>query len=171
MTGRLRTRPATAGALLLLLIVALTGPLAHAHGLRVSVQAEIDALRGQAFYADGTPAAGSRVEIYDLADGDVPAAAGITDADGRFYLAAALGRSYRVVVDGDEGHRAEAVAMLAPAAAGMELSAALRAEIAPLREDVARLQQRIRMSDVIGGIGFIVGLFGGIAWLMARRRS
>lgn len=152
-------------------LLALMTATAQGHGLHVSVQPEVDALRGQASFADGTPAAGARVELFGLADEGTPAVASITDAEGRFRFPAAPGGSYRVVVDGGEGHRAEAIAQLAPPAAGVELSAALRLELAPLREDIARLEQRIRLSDVIGGVGLIVGLFGGAAWLASRRRS
>ncbi len=153
-----------------LLALILVGTTAHAHGLRVSVQPEIDALRGQALYADGTAARGERVELHELDGAGAPVATAVTDADGRFRLPASTGRTYRVVVEGDEGHRAEAIAVLAAPAAGAEVSAAIRAEIAPLREDLARLEHRIRMGDVIGGVGFIVGLFGAAAWWMAHRR-
>ena len=161
-----RPLPALAAALVLTLAAAA----AHAHALRLSVQPEVDALRGQALYADGTAARGERVELFEVGGAQSPVATAVTDAEGRFRLPAAPGRTYRVVVEGDEGHRAEAIAVLAAPAAGAELGAAIRAELAPLRQDLARLEHRIRMSDVIGGVGFIVGLFGAAAWWMARRR-
>lgn len=165
------------------LTLAVVGVGAHAHGLRISVQPQVDALAGQVLYADGSPARDERVALFDGA-GKTPVATTVTDADGRFRVGAVAGRTYRVVAQGDEGHRAEASVVLAPAAtvpgaAGASdpsasaagLSAAIRAEIAPLRADLARLEQRIRLSDLIGGVGFLVGLFGFMAWFKSRRRS
>lgn len=162
-----------------LLLAALWLPLALAHGLNVSLQAAADGVTGQAFYADGTPARNEAVTLF-TAGADKPLAEASTDAQGRFRLPLTRAGSYRVVVDGDEGHRAEAaivwapVAATAPAMANGEsaaaLAAAVRAEVAPLREDIARLQARVRLSDLIGGIGFVVGMFGAYAWWRARTR-
>lgn len=167
-------RPVCLAAFALLLAVA-TAVLAH--GLRVTVLADGDALRGQAFYADGSPAKGERVTLFAAPDGMAALAQTVTDADGRFRLPAEAGRSYRVVVDGDEGHRAEAMVVAGSgvkagaAAASAELAGLIRAEVAPLREDLARLEARTRLADVIGGVGIIVGLVGLLAWWRARRRA
>ncbi|MFT3758920.1 hypothetical protein [Thauera sp.] len=75
---------------------------------------------------------------------------------------------YRVVVEGDEGHRSEAEALRVESGAAAAADAdALRL----LREDIARLEQRIRLQDILGGIGYILGLAGLSAWFMARRRA
>ena len=181
-------------------------PAAHAHGLRVSVQAQPDGVAGQAFYSDQTPAAGERVELYAPPDAAAPIAHQASDAQGRFRFQVAPGRSYRVVVEGEEGHRSEAQIALAPLAdtpivrtskavastartsmpgvptpgvstpeastPGVDaaaLAAAVRTELAPLREDLAHLETRIRLHDLIGGIGYLVGLAGLYAWWRARR--
>lgn len=178
----------TLAALLLASLLGLALPgSAAAHGLRVSAQAEADGLRGQAFYADGIPARDEAVALY-AGDASQPQAQARTDADGRFRLPLTRAGRYRVVVDGDEGHRGEAAVVWAPlaAAAGTasatatnaaptaavdaaQLAAAVRAEVAPLREDLARLHARIRLSDLVGGIGLIVGAVGLLAWWRARR--
>lgn len=162
--------------LFLVLGLALLGNAA-AHGLRVSAQAEAEGLRGQAFYADGSPARDERVALYE-GDAAQPLAQARTDADGRFRLPLTHAGRYRVVVDGDEGHRAEAAVVWAPMAAAAtaavdaaQLAAAVRAEVAPLREDLARLEGRIRLSDLIGGIGLIVGAAGLLAWWRARHSA
>ena len=178
----------TLAALLLAALLGLALPgSAAAHGLRVSAQAEADGLRGQAFYADGSPARDETVALY-AGEATQPQAQARTDADGRFRLPLTQAGRYRVVVDGDEGHRAEAAIVWAPLAAASgtasgptlgaattatvdaaQLAAAVRAEVAPLREDIARLQARIRLSDLVGGIGLIVGAVGLLAWWRARR--
>ncbi len=151
-------------------------PAARAHGLRVSVQAQPDGVAGQAFYSDQTPAAGDRVELYAPPDAAEPIAHQASDAQGRFRFQAAPGRMYRVVVEGEEGHRSEAQIMLAPlpgstapGADAAALGAVVRTELAPLREDLAHLETRIRLHDLIGGIGYLVGLVGLYAWWRARR--
>jgi nickel transport protein len=174
--GRVVRRSFAQVALALLLGVLLAGA-ALAHGLRVSAQAEAEGLRGQAFYADGSPARDETVTLF-AGDAAQPQAQARTDAEGRFRLPLTSAGRYRVVVDGDEGHRGEAAVVWAPlaatAASGAEaaqIAAAVRAEVAPLREDIARLQARVRLSDLVGGIGLIVGAAGLLAWWRARRGS
>jgi nickel transport protein len=152
----------------LVLLVGLCTCLAvHAHGLRLAVQSDADGLRGVASYADGSAAAGSAVELLV---GERVLRQSRTDAEGRFRLPVDESGTYTVVVHGDEGHRAEAVAVFKPAAGGAT-AAALREELAPLREDIARLEQRLRLQDIIGGLGYIVGALGLLAWWRARRKT
>jgi nickel transport protein len=165
----------------LLCLVVLSPALAHR--LHVAVQADAAGLRGQAYYADGTPAARERVSL--LGAGAAVLASTTTDAHGRFELALASAGSYRVVVSADEGHRAEAqidwtpllpvtaappTEATAAAADAAALAAAVRAEVAPLREDLARLEARVRLADVVGGVGILVGAFGVWAWWRSRVR-
>ena len=142
------------------------GP-ALAHGLWLSVHAEGEAVVGQARYSDQTAAAGLFIDILDPATG-ATLAQGSSSADGRFRIGVPPLPRYRVVVEGDEGHRSEAEALRVESGAAAAADAdALRL----LREDIARLEQRIRLQDILGGIGYILGLAGLSAWFMARRRA
>lgn len=47
---------------------------------------------------------------------------------------------------------------------------AVSRQLAPLREQLDAFEERVLWRDVLGGIGYIVGLFGLAAWLMARHR-
>lgn len=166
------------GWLLAGLLLVCTVPVL-AHGLSVSLQPVADGLRGQAIYSDGSPARGEFATL--LVEGeDKPLAETRCDADGRFHFALAAAGRYRVVVEGEEGHRSEARSdWTPPAAAGGAagpadaalLTATLRNELAPLREDIARLQARTRLADLVGGIGILVGLCGAFAWWRSRRRG
>jgi len=40
----------------------------------------------------------------------------------------------------------------------------------PLRDDLARVEDRARVRDVVGGIGYIVGLMGIVSYFKARAR-
>jgi nickel transport protein len=46
------------------------------------------------------------------------------------------------------------------------VDAAVQKQVRPLREEVELLRNETRMRDVVGGIGYIVGVFGLIALLM-----
>lgn len=48
---------------------------------------------------------------------------------------------------------------------------ALARQLHPLREQLAAFEDEIRLRDVIGGIGYIVGFAGLLAWFGARRKN
>ncbi len=55
-----------------------------------------------------------------------------------------------------------------------ELAGLLREELAPLKAQLARLaaaQERAGVREVVGGLGWIAGLFGLAAWWAGRRRG
>lgn len=164
----MRQRPLSAhrltrcAALACLLLAPL--PPAAAHSLHLTAHAEGGALQGRASYSDQSPAAGVLVEVRDPAD-DRPLTEGLSDADGRFRLPVAPRPLYRVSAEDDEGHRVQVDAQAVGVQSGN--ADALRL----LREDIARLEQRIHLQDVLGGIGYLVGLAGLMAWWQARRRA
>ncbi|MFV1852509.1 MAG: hypothetical protein ACMZ66_17630 [Thalassospira sp.] len=47
---------------------------------------------------------------------------------------------------------------------------AVARQVGPLREEVNSYRNDVRMSDVMGGIGVIIGIFGVSAWIVARRQ-
>jgi hypothetical protein len=51
------------------------------------------------------------------------------------------------------------------------INRAVASQIGPLREEINAYRTEVRMSDVLGGIGMILGIFGISAWLMARRQT
>jgi nickel transport protein len=153
----------------------LLSPLAVlAHGLSVSLQPVADGVRGQAIYTSGAPARDEYVMLL-AGNREERLAEARCDDDGRFHFALPAAGRYRVVVEGEEGHRSEAeIDWLPPAGTAATadtaaLTAVLRAELAPLREDIARLQARTRLAEIVGGIGILVGLLGSYAWWRARR--
>lgn len=71
-----------------------------------------------------------------------------------------------------------AVASIPPSAAaagwpaGLEeiVARSVAAQIAPLRAQIDAYEDRLRFRDVLGGLGYILGVAGLAAWLWARRR-
>jgi nickel transport protein len=61
-----------------------------------------------------------------------------------------------------------------PATGSDELSAlieeAVRREVRSLREQLEGYEERVRLRDVLGGIGYILGIAGIASYLMGRRR-
>lgn len=57
--------------------------------------------------------------------------------------------------------------------AGLEdmVARSVAAQIAPLRQQIDAYEDRLRVRDVLGGLGYILGLAGLAAWLWARRRG
>lgn len=163
-----------------IVVVAALPAAAVAHALRVSVVLDADGARGRALYADGTPAREVSVSLYEAGNEAKPVTETRTDADGRFRVALAAAGTYRIVVEGEEGHRTEARIVWSQqqasgGAASADLAAvvgaAVRNEAAPLREDIARLEERIWFAELVGSVGILIGLAGASAWWRARRRN
>ena len=51
-----------------------------------------------------------------------------------------------------------------------ELAAVVRAEMRPIRREIAALKETRDMQSILGGIGYIIGLFGVGFYLAARRK-
>jgi nickel transport protein len=170
---------------------------ALAHKMKVFAAAEGATISGYAYFNGDSRAIGSRVKAVG-ADGR-PVFEGRTDEQGRFAFPVAQRMDYRITVDGDDGHAASftiaaaelpdglpapdgaaPVPAAAPPSAAIPQPAAgddLRAfveqsvsrQIRPLREQIDAYQEKIWWHDVIGGIGYIVGL-AGLAFGWASRR-
>ncbi len=48
---------------------------------------------------------------------------------------------------------------------------AVAKQIAPLRAELNRQQEKTRLQDILGGLGYIMGLFGISAYFLARRKQ
>ena len=170
----------------LAVLLSLGATPALAHKMKVFVTAEGSEVVGTVYFSGGDKA-------RDV-DGVVLNASGAlvgslrTDGEGGFRYAPPDGNAYRLRFQSGDGHMAEAaigassaaqtVRPAAPAAAmaaapldSTALETALARQLRPLREQVDALESRTRLSDIVGGIGFIFGLFGCAAWLATRRKE
>jgi nickel transport protein len=149
---------------------------AQAHSLNLFVREEAGAVKGSAYFTGGVPAKSIEVQVF--AGGDQPVATVTTGDDGNFTYAAAAGRALRFVASTPDGHRAEAklegaggVAPSAPAnlVAAPENTTNLEREIGAVQTALDRLEHKLWLRDVIGGIGYIFGLAG--FWALWKARS
>lgn len=83
-------------------------------------------------------------------------------------LAPARAYGHDVLVNGKEPH---GVAHSHDPHDADEPIESLRDEIADLREDIHAYQERTRMTDILGAIGYIVGITGAAYYYMGVRRE
>jgi len=154
----------------------------HAHGIDVYAYFEGDHLKGEGAYDDGSPAGGADIKVFD-AQGKLLAATK-TSSNGIFTLKQIPdSRPVKIEINDGGGHRAEFVLEESPtkeatgnignpvpedriAVDEEALVRLLRRELSPIRAELARLagKRRIGISEVFGGLGWIVGLIGAAMW-------
>ena len=80
---------------------------ALAHSLHVFAQYDGRTVSGKAYYSDMTPAAETYMEIFQASQ-DSPLLEGKTDRDGKFAypINTTTEGAIKVVIEGEEGHRA-----------------------------------------------------------------
>lgn len=170
----------------------LTG---HAHKLNLFTFVEGNQVSVEAYFPDGKKARNSDVQILDTQGGVL--ANGVTDEQGLFLYAAPTQAALRIVVNAGLGHQAEYnlsvdewsgntetatdtvpdTKLTTPPSnnsadpATTELQRTVTRAIKPLTLEIAQLRQRTTLADIIGGIGFIVGILGVIAYWKARVMS
>jgi len=135
-----------------------------AHALYISAQYDGTAVVGRAYYSDQTPAAETYVEVVKVGEGE-PVVYGKTNTEGRFTLPLHQDGTFNVIIEGMEGHRAETLVTK------NILQSHTISDIQILREEIEQLKNKLYFRDVIGGIGYIVGLFGFIALLKHKRKE
>lgn len=175
----------TRSLLFALALLAATASPAAAHKLKVFATAEGPHVQGYVYLGGGVRPEGVPVRVLGP-DGRVIAET-TTGPEGRFSLDAAADGA-RTVVATTEGHQGTwtldpAVEPAAPASTTGDTPAtdtaaleslvehAVARQIVPLREQLSAYEDRTRWHDVLGGLGWIAGLFGLVAWVSARRKG
>jgi len=183
------------GVMLFLLIAAVLSVPAQAHKVMVFAYQEGGAVYAEGYFADGKKAQDSLVEVFGQ-DG-AKLLEEKTDANGFVSFPLPDVPEIKIVLTASMGHRAECtlkkdgggVADIAKkdtpgaapqAAAGIGenrirdiVSEELDRKIAPLAREVALLHQEKgpSLTDIIGGIGYIIGIMGLLMYFKARRRE
>lgn len=182
--------------LILTLAATLMAPLpALAHKVISSVFPSGDAIEGEVGFSNGDMAVDLQIDVFDEAGEKLGEAR--TDADGFFIYTPTkpvthifrgdlgAGHVAEMTMPADEvadimGVAAEATPTVAPTAdtsatglsqdAEAEIAKMLRRELRPLRQEITALKNETNLQSILGGIGYIVGLFGFGFYIAARRQ-
>ena len=155
-----------------ILVALLSVESAHAHGVKLFAAAKGGTIQGTAAFADGKPLPDAEIVVFD-GDG-TPLSALTTDADGRFDFPFENDGVYTLELKTPDGHGAkftvDAQSNASPDSGGSHTSDPdLVNQITELRQDIARLEDTTRFRDVIGGIGYIIGIIGLMAFFVSRK--
>jgi nickel transport protein len=152
-------------------LLCLASTTAVAHGLNLFVHEEAGGVKGSAYFTGGVPAKNVKVRVTDAAGHDVGGAE--TDAEGNFtYTGARPAGGVIFVASTADGHRAESkLEGEQGAGPATETAPATSSErqLGAIQEAIDRLEKRLWLRDVIGGIGYIFGLAGFWALWKSRR--
>lgn len=169
---------------LIIALVLLFATNAHAHKVSIYGYVEAGQVRTESYFVDGTKCKACAVSA--LVNGK-PLASGITDQEGMYSFAlpkGALdielkldagqghGASYTVELDETAPARSMAQLELATLSDNEALRAIVREELTPLQREVQQLRiasERPGMTQIMGGIGYIIGLAGLAMWLKSRK--
>ena len=181
----------------LLALVSLPLNGAHAHKLILSVYPAGKMIEGEVGFSNGEMADSVTVEISD-SDGNQLGQA-VTDAEGFFTFEPTKAVRHVFRSDLGAGHIAQGIlyeedlpAHLKPkssapakkpknnstSSVSQELSEQLREmiaeevrrEIKPLKKELASYKEKNDFQSILGGLGYILGLFGLAFYLLARRK-
>jgi len=155
---------------------------AFGHGIEVFAVAEGSLIRGTASFDDKKPLKNHAVAVWDT-DGQ-PVAEVMTDELGKFTFQNTANQTVRFSVTTIDGHKASYTLIHSSHAPDFaselgnlgtsetdsnDLEKYLAHEFATIREDIHRLETTNRFHDVVGGIGYILGILGIIALIKSRK--
>lgn len=185
---------------LVLVVLVLGAEPAQAHKVHIFAYVDGDMIKTESRFNGGRPAQNCSVEVQAGSEQNI-VARGKSDGQGLFSFAVpAADRDLLIVVSCGDGHRGQWLlgadefgGTMAPAAphvhaepdpepgpVALPADALLRQivseevdkKLAPLRRDLARLaERRTGLPDILGGIGYLLGLAGLAAYMAARKKG
>ena len=138
-------------------VFAVPAPVREGHGLRIEVNA------GEGHVNDWTMTAHEINEARDLSHGFLPPTPG--------PAAKTPDDAATSIVPAPEPPAAAAESLTAPEVRAI-VAESLNAGLAPIRRELAALSSPgPNVRDIVGGLGWIMGLIGIACWFMARRKQ
>ncbi|MDC0738285.1 cobalt ABC transporter permease [Cognatishimia sp. SS12] len=184
---------------ILLILALMAQPVpALAHKVIVGVFAAGEAIEGELGFSNGDMAAGQEVVVYGPEGQELGRT--VTDTDGFFLFTPTQPIAHRFKANLGAGHVADvtmpaddvatilgmtpgvAVPAAVPQAESATLrtalsdaeraaiAAAVRDEIRPLRREIAAYREKNDLQTILGGIGYVLGLFGIGFYIAARKK-
>jgi len=173
-----RSTVRTAIAISIFLLSLTVGPGAQAHSVHLGVSRSDDgSLTGSVQGADGRGIAGAAVLVSTRTEEESSRKVLqrlTTNADGEFrYIPTEPGDLHFLAATPD-GHGASATFRLQSLGASNPPDSAavarLAEEVSRLTAEVQTMRQTTRLRDILGGVGYLVGIAGIAAYLSARKR-
>ncbi|UCF30979.1 MAG: hypothetical protein JSV26_00695 [bacterium] len=151
-----------------------------AHGASILAHWEGQEVHTDSYSSDGRPIPGARVAVYDM--GGRVLFEGVTDDTGALDFPKPGAGDLRIIMTAPSGHRSETVLTevsrrgeAAPVrdtgGPGKAVDEALEKKLVSIQESIQDLHRKIskpRIPEILGGVGWIVGLAGAYLWGMSR---
>lgn len=170
----------------IVLCVLSSAVAAQAHSLRVFASASGETITGRVYYDGNLPAAGAKVRIQSPAGSLVGELT--TSVEGRFSYTVQYRADYRIIAETADLHRAETtvrstafssklpsievvphIRQIVEDATEEQLRGETSNEFHQLKEQMDRLESTIRLRDILGGIGIILGVLAIVYFLKGRQ--
>ncbi len=184
-------RKAHVGSSVVLVVIAalfLSTTPASGHDMDIFARVDGTTIHGEVHYGGDTPAKDLTVTVFAPAHQEIGQTK--TDDRGQFQWEAKHRCDHLLMATTSDGHAVEYTVTAAELpdtlptidgeashthtptnAPGDTDIATLRTEIGLLRRDIADYQRRVRLSDILGGIGYLVGLSGAAFYFLGVRRK
>jgi nickel transport protein len=171
---------------------------AFAHKVNIFAYVEGEKIYTESYFSDGKKCLDSKIEVFDNRENKL--LEGLTDEEGMFSFEFppedAIDGDLRIVLIASMGHRAEYIIRTDELEGfeglvkekSEEPIPVVSTEISPfdlkenaldekleliMREmrEIKKFQEdRLSLTDIVGGIGYIIGIFGIIAYFLSRKR-
>ena len=182
------------------LIIMMINIPVFAHKVNVFAYIEGDKVYSESYFNDGKKCVDSKIEVFDnrenkLLEGltdeegmfsfDIPPE-DVIDGDLRIVLIASMGHRAEYIIRTDELGDVvelieEPVSAVSPEVSSFDLKEiqllienALDEKLEPIMREMREIKKfqedRISPTDIVGGIGYIIGIFGIIAYFLSRKK-
>ena len=163
-------------------------PDAHAHKVSIYAYAEGGMVFAEGYFADGTRSRNSLIEVIDARTGE-KLLEGRTDAEGRFSFKIPKVAPLKLVIHAGMGHKGDYTLTEEEIREAMDrtparettvdaseleeaVERAVKRQLRPVIRMLVRLQEeaeRPGITEILGGIGYIIGLMGVAMYFKSRR--
>ena len=180
------------------LIIIMMDVSVFAHKVNVFAFVEGDKVYTESYFNDGKKCIDSKIEVFDNQGNKL--LEGLTDEEGAFSFEIPPGDGdLKIVLTASMGHRAEyiisadelgdtvgsikeepeeLVSVISPETSSVDLKEiqsiiedALDEKLKPIMREIKKSQEdKISPTEIIGGIGYIIGIFGIVAYFLSRKR-
>src|SRR5665648_735044 len=180
------------------LIIIMINISAFAHKVNIFAYVEGDKVYTESYFNDGKKCVDSKIEAFDnqgnkllegLTDGEGMFSFEIPPGDGdlKLVLTASMGHRAEYIIRADElgdikglieENIEEPVSAVSPESSSVDLKEiqsiieeTLDEKLKPVMREIKKfLEDRISPTEIIGGIGYIIGIFGIVAYFLSRKK-